>query len=528
MTSRRLMALGDSIMYSKNMDTSRNNNSSLIDKSIKTNSTFATPKRNNLKQLISSYSLNKKNSINKARVLTDINNLTSSNSISKINNFSNKNNYDLMNYIHTEQKKESKDLLNNADQIMKERKNNHLVLNYLVKSVYMKKTNDIRLENYRIKIMRNKRNELNSKMFAINKAIISSEKIFEADYKNFMKYMESNNKSQKQQENILNKIKKENSFKELEYEKQISINNKLTRNIELLVKKILILKNYGKFIHKVFKKEFAYENIQKSEGKNYLDLANELIKIYDSDDKLEFDSKTKDEYWLMAQFNEFEVNLMNKLNEKEEYLKEHKNIENRDLKDIEKLIIKKRELENKLEKAIEKKNKLIKSMKSYDSPKAMDEMDIALDSIEEITKAIGLNNPSTSVLLKEKNETNYTVLCSDIIKMLKEKEELINERIKEIEIIENCENEENRAIIERIISERKKEAKKEKIFELIKHQKEEIKKKNQKAFERAHRVVIKGRKVIEYPFIKTKKKRKIIIKENHDNDFLVYSSEEEN
>ena len=521
MTSRRLMALGDSVIYSKNMDTSRNN-ISLMDKSLKTNSTYATPKRNNLKQLISSYSLSKKSSINKEKLITDINNLNSSNNISKINSM--KTNYDLMNKIHTEQKKESKELINNADKIMKERRNNHLVLNYLVKSSYMKKMNEARLDNYKIKMLKNKRNELCTKILDINNAIKSTEKIFEKDYKNFLHFVDNNNKSQKYQEYILNEIKMENAKKESEYEKLNSINRKLINNIELLVKRILVLKNYGQFIHKVFKKDFIYEKIKKSEGKNYLDLANEFIMTYETEGRFECENKLMDEYWLLSQFNEFEIKVLNKLNEGDEFIKQHRKKENEDISDIIRLAIKKRELEKKLEKAMEENRNFIKTMKSYNSP---DEIDTVLDSIEEITKIIGISNPSTNVLLKEKNEANYTVLCSDIINMLKEKEKIINHQIVEIESIENGENEEDKLIIEKIISERKKLVKKEKLMELIERQKEEIAKKNKKSFERAHRIVIKGRKVIDFPKIKYKKKKKIIVIENHDDDFLVYSSEEE-
>ena len=193
MTSKRLMGIGDSIMFSNNRD-SRNNISGVLDrsiKSIKTNSTYFTPKRNNIKQLISSYSLNKKNTVNKEKLLTDLNSRNVSNNISKISN-----NYkDLINYLHTEPNKESKELINDADKLLKERKNNHLMLNQLVKSVYMKKVDEIRLNNYKIKKLKNKRNELNKEYLEINNAYESTEKRLENDYKNFLLFVEDNNKS---------------------------------------------------------------------------------------------------------------------------------------------------------------------------------------------------------------------------------------------------------------------------------------------------------------------------------------------
>ena len=101
--------------------------------------------------------------------------------------------------------------------------------------------------------------------------------------------------------------------------------------------------------------------------------------------------------------------------------------------------------------------------------------------------------------------------------------------IKEIEKIVEGDNIDDKELIEAIILERKKEVKKEKLQKLINKQKEEIEKKNQRAFERAHRIVVKGRKIIDYPFIKPKKKKKIVVKINEDNyEYLYYSSDEDN
>ena len=47
-----------------------------------------------------------------------------------------------------------------------------------------------------------------------------------------------------------------------------------------------------------------------------------------------------------------------------------------------------------------------------------------------------------------------------------------------------------------------------------------------KAIERSQRIVIKGRKVLTYPIIKTKKRKKLITTENNEDDFIYYSSDE--
>ena len=75
------------------------------------------------------------------------------------------------------------------------------------------------------------------------------------------------------------------------------------------------------------------------------------------------------------------------------------------------------------------KNKFIKSIQNYDNPKILD---IVLDCIAELTEIFGLNNAYFSALLKEKTATNYTSLCSDLIKHIKEKENVVINHIEEI------------------------------------------------------------------------------------------------
>ena len=61
---------------------------------------------------------------------------------------------------------------------------------------------------------------------------------------------------------------------------------------------------------------------------------------------------------------------------------------------------------------------------------------------------------------------------------------------------------------------------------MIKQQNEALKIKNMKAIERAQRIVIKGRKVLTYPIIKAKKRKKLIVTEDNEDDYIYYSSDE--
>ena len=126
----------------------------------------------------------------------------------------------------------------------------------------------------------------------------------------------------------------------------------------------------------------------------------------------------------------------------------------------------------------EDKNKFMKSIQNYDNPEIMDTV---LDCIAELTEIFGLNTAYSSALLKEKTATNYTSLCSDLIKHIKKKENEVINHIEEIENIINMGSKEEKSLIEEIITERRKEIKKRKLFELIKEQKDQIMKKNMKA-----------------------------------------------
>jgi hypothetical protein len=44
--------------------------------------------------------------------------------------------------------------MNNSDKILKDRKNNYIMMNHLVKSVLFKKSNELNLENYKIKLLK--------------------------------------------------------------------------------------------------------------------------------------------------------------------------------------------------------------------------------------------------------------------------------------------------------------------------------------------------------------------------------------
>ena len=490
-------------------------------KSMRTNSTNETPRKDSMeldKDYISSAFLPNNNNFFTQGTLSIDSNFIASNNATKraIHN-------NLKKYLKTEPNKVSKsvDLINDADKILKGRSNLYPMNSQLVKSVYMKKTKEICLDNYKMKLMKKRRNDLNTKVFNINNALKSNETIFEQDYKRFLEFVEDTNNSYKNQEYILNKLKTLIDQKETEYNKQIAKHKKLKEDIEFMVRKILTFRYYGSFIHNVFKIDFLYENIKRTEGKNLLNVAEDIIQTFDENNQKGFDDKLLDDYWLMAQINEFENNIISVLNERESFKKEMIKKEYDDKDELQRLnenIIK---LEKRLEEVKEEKNNFFKLITTYENPEIMDTV---LDCITELTEILGLNTPSSMILLKEKTVMNYTVLCRSLLKIIKEKENEVIGHIEKIENVIRGENEEDAKLIEDIITVRRKEIKKRKLFELQKEQNDELMKKNMKAVERANRIIIKGRKVIDFPKIKNKIKKKKVVVENNDDNIIYYSS----
>ena len=483
MNSKRFIGVGDTIIMNPNNITSSiiapSENSVRSIKSIRTNSTHETPRQDNFKALLNE-SLNFKTF--RRKVPTDLKYLS-------LNNNS-KRQYKcyLRKYPRTELNKEPMDLISDADKIMKEREKNFILPNQLVKSYFIKNTNEIRLNNYKIKLMSKKRTELNTSLYEMSRTIKVNEKTFDQDYKRFLKFVDDTNQSYKKQEKFLNKCKTIKEQKDTKFNDLILENKKLKDDIEYMVRRILTLRYYGSFIHKAFKIDFPYEGVKRIEGQSYLALAEDIMKIYGKNKENANKIKLLDEDWLMAQIKELESNILNIIKEKELINKENIKMELAYKEEIARLNEQIKDLEKRLELAKEDKNLFIKTISMYDNP---ENIDTVLDCLAELTESLELKSAPISILLKDKTPMSYVTICSNLIKKVKEKENILINNIQNIENIIKGENKEDKLLIEEIIDEKRKETKKRKIFQLQKEQKEKEMKKKMKAFERLNRIVIK-------------------------------------
>ena len=82
-------------------------------------------------------------------------------------------------------------------------------------------------------------------------------------------------------------------------------------------------------------------------------------------------------------------------------------------------------------------------------------MHTILDYVVELNEILGLNNDARNIWVKDKSLMNYTCICSNLMKKIKVKENIIINHIEEIENIINREYQEEKMIIEEIISEKK-------------------------------------------------------------------------
>ena len=146
--------------------------------------------------------------------------------------------------------------------------------------------------------------------------------------------------------------------------------------------------------------------------------------------------------------------------------------------------------------------------------------------ILELGEEIGVKNKPNQNRLKIIGDCLY--YCKDTLTALEKKEHLVNNYINEIQDIFVNGSEEDKCLIEEMISERKKINKKNKQAEIKKMQKEIENAKNLKAIDRANRIVIKERKVaVNFPLIKSQKMKRKVVKKNkgEDTEVLYYSSD---
>ena len=437
--------------------------------------------------------------------------------------------------------KEKKQLLEDADKIMKDRFKANIGggggLNDRRKNKILEKSKELCLNNYMITQLKEKRTEINKKEFYIDMALKNSEKQYEIDYRSFIDFVEEIKKKEKKEEELLNKMKNKKDSTESILNEEVNLNKKLEEKCEGIIKSIILLKTYGSFIHKVFNIPFVYDELSnlKIVGKKYITLKDKIINIYDKNKE---NNKTNDEEnyilenieRLIQQYNHYEEKLVNILDDKEHLDKEVNNLINKNKQELALLEQKLNDCEKEYQKLNLDKKRSLLSMKEYQINN-ISEVEEYLNYIIDIGNEIGIESQKNSLNKSGSNVTEYLYYCKDTLSILEKKEILINEYINEIENIIKYGDENDRNIIEKLLFERKKLIKKEKQLMLKKQQDDYEEKKKLKAMERAKRIIIRGRKVFADVAPWQNKKKHVHLKEDDEDDddqYLYYSEDNDN
>ena len=436
--------------------------------------------------------------------------------------------------ITTKSSKRTNELIDNAEQIMRERMKNHGVViaggKFLLKSLALKISKEVSQKNYTINLLKEKRTQINEKERIINQALKEFSEQYESDHKKFIDFVEEEKRKQKLEEETMNFMKEKKEIKHKTLIEEGFMNKRLDDMLEKKIKDIYVLKSYGSFFNKVFDKYFAYDETSKidSREKNYEKIANKIIEIYEQKDKYEnLPKELEDEELLMKKYILLEDKIMMSLTNKElldkEIIKQKKYFE----KELEQLKYSLIDYESDYNFLKSEKNNVNVEMKNFKihEDNSLDEI---LEIILELGKEIGTICP-IPVSKDKKNLGDFVLYAKKTIDTLKNKEVVINKGITEIENAILYGNKMEKNLMEKSILEQKKINKRDNQLKAKQYLEELKNLKNLKAIERAQKMVVTGRKAANYSIFKNKKKIKKIIHKGKDDDigYIYYATDNE-
>ena len=450
----------------------------------------------------------------------------------KINNFKkssslgNLNNFFISSTVSSKSNKKTIELLDNAEQIMRERMKNHGVViaggKFLLKSIALKESKEVSKKNYTINLLKEERTQINEKERIINKALKEFESQYESDHKKFMYFVEEEKRKQKLEEETMNYIKEKLEKKRELLNQESLLNKRLEETLERKIKEIYLLKSYGSFLNKIFDKYFIYNDTLQidSREKNYEKISNKIIEIYEKNKKNDLSENLENEELLMNKYKLLEDKIMLSIKNKEildkEILRQKKGYE----KELNQLKLNLLEYENDYNYVKNERNIVHLEMKNFRYSEN-ELLEYILEKIIELGNEIGTESNIPEYI--DKNDiTDFVLYSKKTIETLRNKELLINKRISEIENYLFYGNDEDKILMEKSIKEQKNINKKENQLK-AKQYKEDLKNQmNLRAIERSKKMVIKGRKVNYSNFKNKHKIKKIIHKIKEDKYGYIY------
>ena len=436
----------------------------------------------------------------------------------------------LLSPISSRMKKYQLKIIDEADDILKNRnKNKNININNIKKySKYpnIKFKKDISLKNYIISLLQEKRTEINEKERLMNNALKEFSTQFNIDYKTFIEYVDDVRKKQKILDDLVNKLKIERKSKEKILNEAMFEYKRLEDYSEKMLKMIYTSNIYAIFFHKVFDIPFNYNKLPElNRNINFEKIIDILVDIYETKDKnVPLPSILKDENVLTQKYTEMENIILHCMLNRDIIIKEinnNKEIYERELKILENSY---KEYQKDLLYIKEDMNIIKKSMK-YLKVKSSNEIDDYIDYIIELGKEINDKIPIKNI----KNNNGYVLYCRNILLTMEETEININKYINEIEAILNYGEKNDQNLVQNCIIEIKRINKRENQLRLKRKQEELEKEKNIRYMKRAQRIIVKGRQASPiFPLIKhVHKIKKINLKKNDNEIECIYSVTDE-
>ena len=430
-------------------------------------------------------------------------------------------------------------LLTEADILVRDRKRHDgLLAPHVATNIALKKSAQINLKNYVIRKIKEKREEIHNDEIKITEDFKNKQKIYDKRYRNFLDSIEQDQKRQKEEEDELILLRLKIDEQENTLNKEQTKNKKLNDQLKKIIISIVSFTKYGSFIHKIFGRKFIYEDLKEFDGKEYFNMMYRFIDAYNQYLQDINYQKENNEFlemlqshgvdFLSMQFDDMEENLRKQLDSNNIINEEIALLNNKSNNERNLLLNRKIESENDtifLNNNKTKQNRLIKNLEEYDTEEPRQYLGYIIE-LWEILRA-GSNRRIIRNVGVEINEDSM-IYCEETLKALEEKELIINKFINEIDTVFNKGPNKDTKLIEEIITGRKKYIIKQKQKEIRKIKElEEIKNKF-KTYDK-HKIVLKGRKVIQdFPMIKNNKKKKqyTVKKNNDDYEYLYYSSDE--
>ena len=447
------------------------------------------------------------------------------------------------------------DLLNEANEIIKQRRNDKAFLYSLLRNPKKDIVNTIKeisLRNFHIDLIKKRRIDIDEKENYINQSLINSSHKLDKNYANFLNVVDALKTEQKKDEEKIKQInvKYESILKD--YNNELTINKNLNNNIIKYIKIISNCRMFGCFLYKIFGIAYPYKEIPEFENRTKINenLCEKVIEVYGKDVNIDTSIFERDDA-IMKKFNKYEEKLITVLSNKEKLQKEYNNMLKENRVEINILKQKIKMFSDDLDELNLKKKNLIELMSNIFNLNKKEENDInnlnkmqyvdenlkaCINFIIEIGKCLeikNLNEYNGNININSNNQLEYLKEfiehSRNILKCLEEKEKLVNEFTDYINVIKKKGSYKDKQILSKLIDKMKRDNKFKNIIN-IKNKREQLTNvKKLDAIKRSQKFVLHQKKIfIDVP-IKTKhnKSEKVKIKENNEYDeYIKYSSEE--